>query len=293
MTRFAFLSDIHGNLPALDTVLAKIKFELKIPANNILCLGDIVGYYPWITECVSTIRDLEIRTVAGNHDIASSDSNPKNVFLTLSNPIAQEALKFTRLVLERSPDDLEYLKSLPSITRGNSYEAVHNSPAFVGGFEYVTTPDDAIKAIKAMQKEVAFIGHTHQPCVYKEHKKDDGETDVRYYDLNDLARETGRKPFKLDPGVKYLVNIGSVGQSRDSNPQACFVVFDDEKKTIQYYRVDYDVREVQEAVRSSEYGKTTFEKLAKVYKKEMPKEHNGVPVSTVGDFLAVRLEQGN
>jgi len=297
MALFAKISDIHANEPALLRAMNVIRYERGIPRENVRCLGDIVGYGPNVNECVDLIKSFEIPTLTGNHDQAVVDP-----FFDLKdfNGAAETAVHYARENL--SDRNKEYLSTRPytfppEIDSRYGFECVHGSLVKPEEFKYVEAQVRSVKArevFAVMTQPVLFIGHSHVPDILKENPGNvfDG------YDRIDITE----KPYQLEPGVRYIINVGSVGQPRtstpsDSNtrdPRACFVIYDTEKHTVEFVRVNYKIEKIQKALREAYWIKIAElnEELEKQGRKKLPEKIAGIPLETVGDFLAERLEKG-
>ncbi len=201
--KIAVISDIHGNLAALESVLESIRQEY---IDRIICLGDIVGYGANPDECVDLIRERRIPTILGNHDEAAIGRGDISSF----NNYAKQAILWTRKHLKRQT--LNFLSDLTLILREDNLLFAHASPVFSHLWDYIFTPSDANPTFNCFQESVCFIGHTHNPCVFT---------------------STG--------GERRLINVGSVGQPRDHNPLACWGCFDTVSKEYRLKRVEYDV----------------------------------------------------
>jgi len=234
MTRSAIISDIHGNLEALQAVLRDIR---EAGISDIFCLGDVVGYGPNPVECFDIACSFNL-ILCGNHEWAC-------VFEPVGfHAIAKAALKWTASRLKPRWYSLggkvrrwRYIKRLPRSHKEDGILFVHGSPRSPVD-EYILRSDvdevlgeNTQKVIDAFEKTewVTFIGHSHTPGIITE--------DAHFIETGDL--EEGRFHFEKDK--KYLVNVGSVGQPRDKNWRACYVIFDKDKSEIEYRRVEYDI----------------------------------------------------
>jgi predicted phosphodiesterase len=225
--RYAVVSDVHGNLDALEAA-----FDLMRDDDALLCLGDIVGYGPQPNECVERIRARATATVLGNHDVAAID----DFGLAYFNPAAKEAMKWTQRVL--SPENRVWLDGLGYEFRMPDFLLVHGAP--VNYFEYILDKAAAARAFAATDAPLIFIGHTHIAEVYA--LRPSGEIEHRH------LQQGGE--VALEDGVRYLVNVGSVGQPRDLNPRASFGFYDSVNRTVSVERVEYPIARVQEKIAS-------------------------------------------
>lgn len=211
---------MHGNLEALEAVLADARAK---GFDKTICLGDIVGYGANPDECVHVVANMpDASSVLGNHDAAAVDVRERD-FL---NPVAQAGVKYAEANL--SPGSVVYLESLPFIIESeNDFVASHASPYKPEEWVYVLEPVEVVDALRVMNHPVAFIGHTHFPVVH---------------DVSGRAKPilSGDK-LKIHLSEKYIINVGSVGQPRDGDPRAAYVIFDDVEKVAELHRVVYDV----------------------------------------------------
>jgi predicted phosphodiesterase len=220
--RYAIVSDIHGNLESLQTA-----FSLMQSEDTLLCLGDIVGYGPNPNECARLVRDRASHTVLGNHDVAAVDNFGVEYF----NPAARRAIEWTQTVIE--PDVIEWLNGLSYEIRQSGFLMVHGAP--VHYFEYVLDKRHAKAAFDRTDAPLIFIGHTHIAEYYA--MGSDGSI------AHSHMQHGGQ--LDLEPGKRYIIDVGSVGQPRDLNPQACFVFYDDDQKRVTWTRYAYPIPEVQ------------------------------------------------
>ncbi|MFN3190455.1 MAG: metallophosphoesterase family protein [Aureliella sp.] len=233
--RQALISDIHGNLEALNTVLADIQ-EQNI--DRIVCLGDIVGYGPNPCQCLDLVMKRCELTILGNHDQAAL-FDPEGF-----NPVALRAIYWTRDELDRGPGSAtvingrwDFLSELPRFHKDGDTMFVHGSPRDTTN-EYVfpeTIYDQArMKTLFDRVTKYCFQGHTHMPGVFTQ--------DAEFVTPDDCDNE-----FPLGD-EKLMVNVGSVGQPRDEDPRSCYVILDDKKEMIFFRRVEYDVEKTLEQI---------------------------------------------
>jgi predicted phosphodiesterase len=208
--RCAIISDIHGNLDALEAVLADAG-----PVDAIWCLGDLVGYGPEPNACVEALRQAGALCVAGNHDWAAIGKMDTADF----NPEASEAALWTGAQL--TPQHRDYLQNLPTqLSAGPSGEftLVHGSPRDPV-WEYLTHLSAARLNFPFFQTPYCLVGHTHVPLVFQQPWPDD-----RAEEYETLVPEPGQ-PLTLGPR-RLIVNPGSVGQPRDGNPDASYMLYE-------------------------------------------------------------------
>ncbi|MDA0658119.1 MAG: metallophosphoesterase family protein [Planctomycetota bacterium] len=221
-TKRAVLSDIHGNLEALEAVLTDVAQQ---GVTQVVCLGDIVGYGPNPCECVDRIMECDV-CVLGNHDQGAL-FDPEGF-----SSGAERAVFWTRKQLENSEDAArntqrwKFLCGLPRVYREPEFMFVHGSAR--NPLQEYVFPEDVhnpgkIERIFAMIPHICLQGHTHVPGVFTEDRRFSSPQQ-----LNGL--------FQMTPG-KAMVNVGSVGQPRDGDPRSCYVLLSDE--TVEFRRVDY------------------------------------------------------
>jgi len=223
--RYAIVSDIHSNIEALDAALALTRAD-----DDLLCLGDIVGYGPNPNECVERIRARAAATVLGNHDVAAID----NFGLQYFNPAAREAMKWTQRVLAAA--NVEWLNGLGYEFRLPELLLVHGAP--VNYFEYILDKAGAARAFAATDAPLVFVGHTHVAELYA--LAPDGTIEHRH------LQHGGEVTLESD--TRYIVNVGSVGQPRDLNPRASLGFYDDVTRTVRIERFDYPIAAVQDKI---------------------------------------------
>ncbi len=232
--RLLILSDIHANLEALEACLdAAPEYDL------VYNLGDIVGYGANPNEVTTRSRELGSIFVRGNHDKACSGLTDLSDF----NPIAGLAALWTREKL--TDDHLEFLRALPEgpISPMDNLQLVHGSPRDED--EYILMTSDAYTILAQVPVPVTFFGHTHvQRCSLLE-KNGEGRTFPPSY-KSAAGKQTAT--LEVKPDIKYLVNPGSVGQPRDNDPRAAFLLYDTDAELITFYRVPYDIARAQEKI---------------------------------------------
>lgn len=215
--RTAIISDVHGNRQALDTVLERIA---QSGCESLVCLGDIVGYGADPGYCLERIRASCDLVVAGNHDHAALGK----ISIEYFNTHAREATLWTRNQL--TPEQRDYLARLPLVEVRGSATYVHGSLDSPELFDYVQTSYDAYLTMEKMQTPTCFIGHSHVPITFL---------------LDEVITFTLDPVVQLDQIKKAIVNVGSVGQPRDSNPLAAFCIYDDQAMRAEIHRLEYDV----------------------------------------------------
>ncbi|HEB71234.1 MAG TPA: metallophosphoesterase [Nitrospirae bacterium] len=221
--RYALISDIHANLEAFEAVLKDIK---SVGVDNTLFLGDIVGYGPNPNECMDLLLKEADLSLGGNHDWAAVGMTPSEYF----NPYAKSAMDWTVEVLR---DDLkDFLLRTRAQDTFDGIQVAHSSPLNPEQWQYIMTQKDAVANYPHIQGDICFIGHSHQPIVIE----CAGPDNIKALRVDAIT---------LSPGMKYLVNIGSVGQPRDSNNHSCWVVYDSDLGSVEFRRVGYDISVTQ------------------------------------------------
>ncbi|HYQ88777.1 MAG TPA: metallophosphoesterase family protein [Candidatus Binatia bacterium] len=223
----ALLSDVHANLEALQAVLKVVD---ERGADRILCLGDVVGYGASPNECLNLIRERSHMVLLGNHDSAASGGGEAARF----NPNAKAAALWTARVL--TPQNRDFLRGLSLSRPIAPYLYVHASPAAPRDWEYIFDRFDAEPQFQFFTEHACFIGHTHQPAIFE--RSSSGCVSLPPTQL------------RFDPVHRYIVNVGSVGQPRDRDPRACFVVLNEPDGKIEFVRVPYDIEAAQEKIRA-------------------------------------------
>jgi diadenosine tetraphosphatase ApaH/serine/threonine PP2A family protein phosphatase len=227
--KYAIILDIHGNLEALHSVLSDID---KKNIDEILCLGDVVGYGPNPNECVDIIREKARITLAGNHDYAPLGK----IDLTYFNPWAKNAIDWTENRLTQASK--EFLLNLPLKQEMNGFTIVHATPQNPHEWYYITSLEEAIINFPEFEGQVCFVGHSHVPLVVA--LDEEGE-----------YRVVRSNPLKFSENERYIINVGSVGQPRDLDPRAAYALFDSREKVYELLRIEYDLAETQRKIRES------------------------------------------
>jgi predicted phosphodiesterase len=242
--RTLIFSDVHGNLEALNALL---KFAQKRRIDRYVCLGDLVGYGASPNETIQKIRTLKpLSLIRGNHDKAVSGRDSIETF----NPIAAAAIHWTRdMILKKN---LEFLAHLPQgpLTVDGEFAICHGSP-FDEDY-YIFGEFDAAEAFDYLEIPLAFFGHTHFPFVYT---KRDGQVEGQFL-------EGSTNEIKLEKGLSYLINPGSVGQPRDRNSRAACAVYDRDLRQVKFFRLEYDIAEAQKKILRAELPSALAERLS-------------------------------
>ncbi len=236
--KYAVIADIHSNLEALEVVLEDSK-EQK--CTHYCCVGDVVGYNANPKECLDIVRGLNMPCVKGNHDEYCSSEESLEGF----NPHAAEAVNWTRRQLQDS--DKQYLRELKYIRLVASFSMVHATLDGPMRWGYVFDKLAAAASFTYQNTPVCFFGHTHVPVAF-----------IR----DSVVRGGTYSKFKVEPGRKYFVNVGSVGQPRDGNPHAAYVIYDMDEGTIELRRLNYNIPKAQAKIRAAGLPERLADRLA-------------------------------
>jgi predicted phosphodiesterase len=225
-------------MEALQVVLADIKEQR---CTHYACLGDVVGYGPNPKECLDIIRSMGMPCVKGNHDEYCSVDQATDGF----NPAAAEAVLWTRNQL--TEDDKQWLRDLKYVRMVTSFTIVHATLDGPQRWGYVFDKLAAAASFTYQNTAMCFFGHTHVPVAFMR---------------DSMVRGGTYSKFKTEPGKKYFINVGAVGQPRDGNPKASYVVYDVHEGTIEIRRLDYDIPAVQAKIRAAGLPERLAERLA-------------------------------
>jgi predicted phosphodiesterase len=231
------LSDIHANLEALEAVLADAEGKY----DQILCLGDLVGYGADPNAIVGWARANVAAIIRGNHDKDCSNNDSLEHYRS----VAVAAALWTRSHL--SEESLAYLRAMPrGPLRYDGVDLVHGSPGDED--EYVTAPEEAAQLRQSLDTQVTFFGHTHIQ----------GGFLLARRGVKEMERP---EVLELEPDHSYLLNPGSVGQPRDGDPRAGYILYDSERRIVEYRRVGYDVAKAASKIRQAGLPDALAERL--------------------------------
>lgn len=240
--RIGIISDIHSNLEALTETLAAL--ERQRP-DRIICLGDVVGYGASVNECCALVRSVAAVTLLGNHDAAVSGRMDYSFYYDA----ARHALDWTASRID--PEHLEWLRSLPYAHREQDISFSHGNPVDPESYEYVFAMEQARELVPHLGRlaDVSFVGHSHLIKAFA-------------LDPTGAVSDVGAGRITLQPGKKYVISVGSVGQPRDCDNRAGFVVHDTDARTVEFHRVPYDVetsaQKIFDADLALNFGKRLF-----------------------------------
>ncbi|CAN5551906.1 metallophosphoesterase family protein [soil metagenome] len=224
MSRIAFISDVHSNIDALETVFADIDSQ---GVEKIVCLGDVVGYGAEPAACVRRVFERCTVTVLGNHEAMLGilhTINDWELGATVRVPLHLAKEQLTKAEFDAVCD-------LPLVADLAPLVAVHSSLDDPAAFHYIDDLDRAARNFATQQRwHVAFHGHTHYPLIWEKR----GSTTIMH--------PPSESPVRLSPDSKYTINVGSVGQPRDEDPRACYAIYDPEEHLFLHRRVAYDIQ---------------------------------------------------
>jgi diadenosine tetraphosphatase ApaH/serine/threonine PP2A family protein phosphatase len=236
--RFAIFSDIHANLEALDAVMDDAE---KNKCTHFVCLGDVVGYNANPHECVTRIREMDCPIIKGNHDEQASQEESSRDF----NEMAEAAIRWTRDQLDEAGK--EWLRELRLQRQVRDFTIVHATLDTPEQWGYVFNNLDAAASFTYQHTTVCFFGHTHVPIAFI------GDEGVQRQRIDKL---------RIDPGKKYFINVGSVGQPRDADWRAAYCIYHIESAVVEQRRVKYDVAIAQKKIIDAGLPRMLAERLA-------------------------------
>lgn len=222
--RFAIFSDLHGNLEATEAMIADAHQK---ECTHFVCLGDLVGYNANPHECVELVRRMDCPVVKGNHDEQACLDESSRDF----NDLAEEAINWTRENLTDA--DKQWLSDLRLVRQVRDFTIVHATLDTPGEWGYVFKNLDAVASFTYQHTTVCFFGHTHVAGAF-----------VRDAGVKRVVTEQ----LMIEPGKKYFINVGSVGQPRDGDARAAYCIYDIERNVVEQRRVKYDLVAAQKKI---------------------------------------------
>ncbi len=228
--RIAIISDVHANLEALTAVMQDIE---KSNIERVFFLGDAVGYGADPNKCIRLICDVCEIKLLGNHDYVAMGLEGPDQF----NLVAKESIVWTLKELRHK--SIERLSDFEMEATFLDYYMTHASPERPSEWNYLFCEDDASRGFEQFTQSVCFIGHSHIPGVYV--MRPDGT----------IASQPAES-FTANPDSRYIVNVGSVGQPRDGNKDAGYVIVDTDMATFEFRRVSYDLTAAQKKMRKAQ-----------------------------------------
>jgi predicted phosphodiesterase len=242
--KYLIVSDIHSNREALSAVLSFVK---RKPWDKAVFLGDLVGYGANPNQAVDMVRGLKpLVAIRGNHDKVCSGLEDGELF----NRMALEAAMWTRRKLTRG--NLQWLRSLPQgpVVVDGHFAISHGTP--IDEDAYIFGELEALNVFRQTDFDLCFFGHSHFPVIFA--LSPDAITTV-------LTVAPSFR-FKLKPGVRYLINPGSVGQPRDGNPLCSFAIYDSDTRMVSIHRLSYPLRRTQEKILKAGLPRPLADRLA-------------------------------
>lgn len=242
--KYLILSDIHGNIDALNSALIEVN---SIKFDKYVVLGDLVSYGASPNEVVKRIIGLNpVIAIRGNHDKVAVGISDGRDF----NYAARDAALWTRRKL--LPENREYVSNLTKgpVEVDGLFEIVHGSP-WDEEF-YIFSHRHALNAFQHSDKKLIFFGHTHIPVIWSL-----GD-DI----LEGEAVTNDQYEYSLEEGKRYLINPGSVGQPRDGNPKSSLAIFDSDEMKIQFLRIEYNIQNAQSKILQAGLDEYLADRLA-------------------------------
>ena len=236
--KYAIIADIHANLEAFQVVLDDAQ---KQKVTHYACLGDVVGYNANPKECLEVVRKMNIPCVKGNHDEYCSTEDALEGF----NPAAAEAVYWTREQLD--DEERQWLRELKYSRMVANFTLVHATLDAPERWGYVFDKLAAAASFPYQNTQVCFFGHTHVPVAFMR---------------DTVVRGGTYSKFKIDTAKKYFINVGAIGQPRDNNPKAAYVVYDMDESTIELRRLEYDIPTAQKKILAAGLPQRLAERLA-------------------------------
>ncbi len=237
----ALVSDIHANLVALEAVLEQLP-----PYDQLWCLGDTIGYGPRPNECLEYMRSLATHVLTGNHDLGCLGK----ISLVDFNTVARIANEWNGRQL--TPELRAFLDERPALVAAEPDATLAHASPRDPVWEYILDAGTARANLAHFASTLCLVGHTHVPMRFALHA--DGKTEFGHMQRG--------MTVELQPGSRYIVNPGSVGQPRDENPQAAYALWDTEARTIRFERIGYDVGATQKQILAAGLPPALAERLA-------------------------------
>jgi len=233
----AIISDIHANATALEAVLKDID---SCVVDMVLSLGDNIGYGPEPEKVINILRSKKIPSVTGNHELGVTRPN----FLPLFNPVARKSIEMTLDMLSES--SIAHIKKFPNVIVKNNLRFVHGyPPESPTKYLFELSDEEIQESLSQMVEKYCFIGHTH-------------DLEILILENNRLTRRPLEKGiFPLNPNNKYIINSGSVGQPRDGNSQAKYVIWNSDTNELSVRYITYNISDT----------------VKKIYKAGLPEQH--------------------
>jgi predicted phosphodiesterase len=231
--RYLILSDLHANRQALEAVIR----DAGSGYDKAVCCGDLIGYGADPNAIVEWVREHCAVVVRGNHDRACVGMDDLEWF----NPVARQAAVWTQANL--TPENAGYIRKLPKgPLMVENFEVVHGSP--FDEDEYLLAADEAGQAFNYLERRLSFFGHTHVQGGFIWNRS-------RVETIPRTSMRSDRQVMEIDPECAYMINPGSMGQPRDGDPRAAYLLFDSGAQMVTYCRVPYDIEGAQKQIRDA------------------------------------------
>ena len=238
--KFALISDIHANYEALKAVLADMESQ---KVDKIHCLGDVIGYGTDPVACINEINKVCDIKIMGNHEYAALGLSSTENY----HQAARIASEWTKNQL--SDFELSIIADFEMSRSDSDFHFVHANPREPESWRYILAPQAAKDAFTYFDEKICFFGHSHLPHIFVEQD-------------NDLPRSQVGHDILPDPDNRYLINVGSVGQPRDNDNRACYVIFDTNEYELFYRRVEYDIAAAQMKMTEAEMPEVLINRLS-------------------------------
>jgi predicted phosphodiesterase len=243
--RTLILSDVHGNVAALEAVIRDA--AAGGPFDAVWCLGDTVGYGPQPSQCIARLHELGALWVAGNHDRAATGALSTEDF----NPDAAEAALWTRRRL--TTEERAGLDAIPEVATQGDFTLVHGTlrePIW----EYLYSEEIALAHLALQETAYGLVGHTHVPLLVYQHPDRSQECEMYRLGHGEAVRLAERG--------KMVLNPGSVGQPRDGDPRAAYAVYDSEAGEVLFLRVEYEINATQKLMQEAGLPRWLIQRLS-------------------------------
>ncbi|MCP4569806.1 MAG: metallophosphoesterase family protein [FCB group bacterium] len=238
--RLAIFSDVHANLEALKAVISDIE---QLNVEKVVFLGDAVGYGANPDKCVKLIDSLCEIKLLGNHDYVAMGLESPSSF----NEMAKQSILWTQQQLKRK--SIERLSEFEMEVSFLDYAFVHATPENPSEWGYMLMVEDATRNFNFFSQNYCFVGHSHLPAVFR--RGNDGK----------VVLET-KTQFEGDGESRYIINVGSVGQPRDGNRDACYLIAETDGNRFEYRRIPYDLKAAQKKMKKAELPEFLITRLA-------------------------------
>ncbi len=243
--RLAVFADIHGNQEALEAFITDVSMRR---IDRYMCLGDIVGYGANPNECIELVRSLpRANVILGNHDAAA-------LWMTSPYSMTQDATEAILWTMEQlTPDNANFLKNLnPTIKMGNMLFS-HANPYNPMAWRYVVDRKYAARTFSRTGEKLLFVGHSHEPLMI---------TRNNFFKIS--FRTPGENAVAdVDNAKRQIVNCGSVGQPRDRNPKASYLIYDTREDKFEFYRLAYNYRKTADKISAAGLPRFLSSRLSK------------------------------